>query len=57
MPKVAAFHSNKDNNTTDPFHDNSQCGAGSEVPPHNKVQGTGNRRHCGQCAKLNSEGK
>jgi hypothetical protein len=36
MPKVAAFHSDKENH----HHDNSKCGPGSEIPAHNRVAGT-----------------
>jgi hypothetical protein len=50
MPKVAPFHSKKDNH----YHDNSKCGPGSEIPPHNKEAGTGGKQLCKDCAKLNA---
>jgi len=53
MPKVPAFHSVKENH----HHDNSKCGPGSEIPPANRVAGTGGKPLCKDCAKLNSEGK
>ena len=54
MPRVAPFHTVKD---TTRHHNNSACGPGSEIPPHNKLPGTGDKPLCKDCAKLNSEGK
>jgi hypothetical protein len=51
--KVNAFHSVKENH----HHDNNRCGPGSEIPPHNKVPGTGNKPLCKDCARLDREGK
>jgi hypothetical protein len=53
MPKVAAFHSVKENH----YHNNSKCGPGSEIPPHNRVSGDGGKPLCKDCKKLNDEGK
>ena len=53
MPKVAPWNSTKE----DHYHDNTKCGPGSEIPPHNRLPGTGNKPKCKDCAKLDSEGK
>jgi hypothetical protein len=53
MPQVAPFHSIKEPH----YHNNSKCGPGSEIPPHNRVQGTGGKPLCKDCAKLNAERK
>jgi hypothetical protein len=53
MPKTNPWHSLKENR----YHDNTRCGPGSEIPAHNRVPGTGNKPHCTDCTKLNSEGK
>jgi hypothetical protein len=53
MPKVIPFHSAKEYH----HHDNSKCGPGSEIPPHNKLSGTGGKPLCKDCSKLDSEGK
>jgi hypothetical protein len=53
MPKTAPFHSKKESH----YHDNSKCGPGSEIPPHNRVAGTGNFPLCHDCAKLDRDGK
>lgn len=39
------------------YHDNDKCGPGSEIPSHNRVNGTGNKPLCKDCAKLDKEGK
>ena len=53
MPKVAPFHSAKEPH----HHDNSKCGPGSEIPPHNKVPGTGGKPLCKDCKKLDDAGQ
>ncbi len=53
MPKTTPWYSTKENH----HHNNTKCGPGSEIPSHNKVQGTGGKPLCKDCAKLNSEGK
>lgn len=53
MPRVSPFHSVKEHR----YHDNSRCGPGSEIPPHNKVAGTGGKPLCTDCEKLNRDGK
>jgi hypothetical protein len=53
MPATPAFHSVKEKH----YHNNTKCGPGSEIPPHNRVLGTGGLKLCADCAKLNGEGK
>jgi hypothetical protein len=53
MPYIKPFHSVKEPH----YHNNSKCGPGSEVPPHNKVDGDGGKPLCKDCKKLNDEGK
>jgi len=53
MPKVAPWNSTQENH----YHDNTKCGPGSEIPKHNRVEGTGGKEKCKDCAKLDSEGK
>ncbi len=53
MPTAPPWHSIKENR----YHDNTLCGPGSEIPPHNRVTGTGGKPHCLDCVKLNAEGK
>ena len=53
MPQTSAWHSIKENH----HHNNTKCGPGSEIPPHNRVAGTGQKPLCRDCAKLNAEGK
>lgn len=54
-PKVRTYpwHSIKENH----HHDNTRCGPGSEIPPHNKLSGTGGKPLCKDCARLDREGK
>ena len=49
MPSVSPFNSVKENR----YHNNSKCGPGSEIPPHNRNPGTGNKPLCEDCNKLN----
>jgi len=53
MTRVYAWNSVKEN----VHHDNTRCGPGSEIPPHNRVQGTSGKPLCKDCAKLDREGK
>jgi hypothetical protein len=53
MTRVYPWNSVKEN----VHHDNTLCGPGSEIPPHNRVQGTSNKPLCKDCAKLDREGK
>ena len=53
MPTTYPWNSVKENHC----HNNTKCGPGSEIPPHNRVSGTGNKPLCRDCAKLNNEGK
>jgi hypothetical protein len=51
--KTHPWHSIKENH----HHDNTKCGPGSEIPLHNRIQGTGGKPLCRDCAKLNAEGR
>lgn len=53
MAKVDPFHSKKE----DRHHNNDKCGPGSEIPPHNRIDGTGSKPLCDDCRKLNAAGK
>jgi len=55
MPKVAPWYSNEER--PEKYNDNTRCGPGSQIPNHKRIQGTGGKPHCQECAKLNSEGK
>jgi hypothetical protein len=54
MPQTSTpWHSIKES----VHHDNTSCGPGSEIPPHNRVSGTGGKPKCQDCARLDREGK
>jgi hypothetical protein len=53
MPQVAAWNSVKETH----YHNNTRCGPGSEIPPRNRLSGTGGKRLCRDCAGLNAQGK
>jgi len=53
MPTTYPWNSIKENHC----HNNTKCGPGSGIPPHNRVSGTSNKPLCRDCAKLNNEGK
>jgi len=53
MPNVPAFNSKKESF----HHDNSSCGLGIRIPPHNRVVGAVGKPLCKNCNKLNREGK
>ena len=55
MPYVTPFYSNRPH---DPpvYHDN-RCGPSTEIPQANRLPGTGGRRRCDDCAKMNADGK
>lgn len=54
MPRVSAFHRDREG---EKYHDNSQCGPGSEIPVTDRKSGTGGKPHCDVCADLNAKGK
>lgn len=47
--KVAPFHSKLDTNV---YHNQSGCTVGDNIESYNKVQGTGGKRLCAECARL-----
>jgi hypothetical protein len=53
MPHIPAFNSKKESF----HHDNSNCGLGTRIPPHNRVVGAADKPLCKNCKKLNHEGK
>jgi len=53
MPITSPWHSVK----RQEYHNNTKCGPGSEIPPHNRQSGTGNKPLCKDCADLNKQGK
>ena len=54
MPQVAPWHWDRDK---EKYHNNTRCGPGSEIPQQHRISGTGGKKFCQQCAKLNAEGK
>jgi hypothetical protein len=53
MPNVPAFNSKKESF----HHDNSNCGLGTRIPPHNRAVGAAGKPLCKNCKKLDREGK
>ena len=53
MPKTSPWHSVKE----DHHHDNTKCGPGSEIPPHNRQEGTGEKPLCDDCKELDRKGE
>ena len=51
MAKVSAWHSKLPN---DPFvhHNNTDCNTGNNIEKENRVEGTGGRPLCKECARL-----
>jgi hypothetical protein len=48
MPRTAPWHSKN----TIYFHDNDQCDEGKKVRPVDRLEGTGNKAQCVNCALL-----
>ena len=53
MPKTNAWHSTK----SDVYHNNTECNTGNNIEKENRESGTGNKKLCDECARLNREGK
>jgi len=53
MPYEKPFRSIKEPH----YHNNSECGPGSKISKHNRVDGDGAKPLCKDCKKLNEEGK
>jgi len=49
--KVAPYHSS---NPSDPdvYHDQDNCPSGQQIPPWNRLSGTGGYPKCGHCQKM-----
>jgi hypothetical protein len=54
VPPVSPFHSKLD---TAVYHNNSACTVGDNIESYNKESGTGGKRLCSGCERLNREGK
>jgi hypothetical protein len=54
MSKVAPFHSSE---KTEVYHNNSECTEGNNIEKRNLVSGTGGKRLCEACARLNGAKK
>jgi len=53
MTKVNPTHSID----SDVYHNNNKCTERNNIEPKNLRQGTGGKRLCSHCKRLNSEGK
>jgi hypothetical protein len=53
MPKVSPTHSSKE----DVYHNNSRCTERNNIEKENLRQGTGNKRLCSHCDRLNKAGE
>ncbi len=51
MAKVSPYHSS---NPSDPdvYHDHDDCWSGKQIPPRNRLSGTGGYRKCEICVDL-----
>lgn len=53
--QVTPFHSKRKDIKA--YHNNSKCTEGNNIERENLKRGTGGRRLCERCKKLNKEGK
>ena len=56
MAKVAAYHTNSPEyppKHREVYHDKDTCPDGRRIKPEHKEQGTGNKKHCFECDKVN----
>jgi hypothetical protein len=53
MPKTSPWHSIKQQ----VYHNNTNCNTGNNIEVENRRSGTGRKRLCSECAKLNKQGK
>lgn len=56
MAKIAAFHTNSPEylpKHREVYHDKDTCSEGKKIKREHRVAGTGNRKHCSECAKSN----
>ena len=53
--QVSPFHSKLEG--IEVYHNNNECTLGNNIEHKNIKQGTGGKRLCKQCKKLNREGK
>jgi hypothetical protein len=56
MPKIAPFHTNSPEyppTHREVFHDKDTCPDGKRIKPEHCERGTGNKKHCLECDKVN----
>jgi len=53
MPRKSPWHSIKE----DVYHDNTKCTEGNNIEPENYREGTGGKRKCQHCARLDAAGQ
>lgn len=53
MPKKSPWHSIKQS----VHHNNTECNTGNNIEKENLRSGTGGKRLCDECARLNAAGK
>jgi len=53
MPQKSPWHSIKEQ----VFHNNTNCNTGNNIEKENLREGTGGRRLCEECKKLNDQGR
>jgi hypothetical protein len=51
MAKVKPFNSKNQPH----YHDNDKCGAGAEIPAYDRIDGTGGKKKCENCKKLDGD--
>jgi hypothetical protein len=56
MSKIPPFHSIRESDRK-VYHNNNRCTEGNNIEKYNRVSGTGDRRLCEHCKRLNDEGK
>lgn len=55
MPKQQPWHSTRPGETV--YHDNTACTEGNNIERYYFAWGTGNRRLCDHCKRLDQEGR
>ncbi len=53
MPQRSPWHSEK----SDVYHNNTNCNTGNNIEKENVRPGTGGKKLCDECKRLNAEGK
>jgi len=55
MPQKYPWHSKRPGETV--YHDNTACTEGNNIESYYMAQGTGGRKKCEHCARLDAQGK